>query len=73
MMGNGRLLPRIIRLREAPSYLGMDRNRFNVEVRPFLTEIPIGQQGVGFDRLIWRPGQMTISSATGVPVNREES
>ena len=43
--------PRIIRLRDAPNYLGMDRNRFNAEVRPFLTEIPIGVQGIGFDRL----------------------
>jgi hypothetical protein len=29
----------------------MDRNRFNAEVRPFLTEVPIGTQGIGFDRL----------------------
>jgi hypothetical protein len=29
----------------------MDRNRFNAEVRPHLTEIPIGKQGIGFDRL----------------------
>jgi len=43
--------PRIIRLRDAPAYLGMDRNRFNAEVRRFLTEIPIGKQGIGFDRL----------------------
>jgi hypothetical protein len=45
------LQPRIIRFRDAPTYLGMDRNRFNVEVRPYLTEVPIGKQGVGFDRL----------------------
>jgi hypothetical protein len=45
------ILPRIIRFRDAPHYLGMDRNRFNAEVRPFLTEIPIGTQGIGFDRL----------------------
>jgi hypothetical protein len=44
-------LPRFIRLRDAPEYLGMDRNRFNAEVRPSLTEIPIGVQGVAFDRL----------------------
>jgi hypothetical protein len=42
--------PRIIRHRDAPGYLGMDRNRFNTEVRPHLTEIPIGKQGIGFDR-----------------------
>jgi len=45
------MTPRIIRHRDAPSYLGMDRNRFNAEVRPNLTEIPIGKQGIGFDRL----------------------
>jgi hypothetical protein len=45
------ILPRIIRFRDAPRYLGMDRNRFNSEVRPFLTEVPIGKQGIGFDRL----------------------
>jgi len=45
------ILPRLIRLRDAPQYLGMDPNRFNEEVRPYLTEIPIGKQGIGFDRL----------------------
>jgi len=43
--------PRLIRFRDAPDYLGMDRNRFNAEVRPALTEIPIGTQGIAFDRL----------------------
>lgn len=43
--------PRLIRLRDVPTYLGMDRNRFNAEVRPFLIEIPIGEQGIAFDRL----------------------
>jgi len=43
--------PRLIRLRDAAAYLGMDKNRFNVEVRPYVTEIPVGSQGVGFDRL----------------------
>jgi hypothetical protein len=37
------ILPRFIRLRDAPAYLGMDRHRFNYEVRPHLTEIPIAQ------------------------------
>lgn len=44
-------LPRLIRFRDAPFYLGMDRNRFNAEVRPYLTAVPIGQQGIAFDRL----------------------
>ena len=43
--------PRLIRLRDAHTYLGMDPNRFNSEVRPSLTEIPIGSQGIAFDRL----------------------
>ncbi|MCW8966033.1 MAG: hypothetical protein OQK82_05010 [Candidatus Pacearchaeota archaeon] len=29
----------------------MDRNKFNAEVRPFLTEIPLGKQAIAFDRL----------------------
>ena len=45
------LLPRLVRLRDAPHYLGMDRNRFNRDVRPHLTNIPIGRQGIAFDRL----------------------
>jgi hypothetical protein len=42
---------RLIRVRDAPRYLGMDKNRFNAEVRPNLTEMPIGKQGRAFDRL----------------------
>ena len=50
-MSNIHLLPRLIRLRDAPTYLGMDRHRFNQDVRPNLTEIPMGTQGIAFDRL----------------------
>jgi hypothetical protein len=42
---------RFIRLRDAPSYLGMDKNRFNRDVRPHLCAIPIGTQGIAFDRI----------------------
>jgi len=45
------ILPRFIRLRDAPRYLGMDERRFNAEVRGALTEVPIGAQGIAFDRL----------------------
>ncbi len=45
------VVPRLIRFRDAPRYLGLDRNRFNADVRPNLTEIPIGRQGIAFDRL----------------------
>ncbi|MGO9119038.1 MAG: hypothetical protein ACLQPD_15695 [Desulfomonilaceae bacterium] len=47
---SGQILPRLIRLRDAAHYLGMDPNRFNAEVRPNLIEIPIGKQGIAFDR-----------------------
>lgn len=50
-MSNLSILPRLIRLRDAPTYLGMDRHRFNKEVRPSLTEVPMGTQGIAFDRL----------------------
>jgi hypothetical protein len=28
----------------------MDRNRFGREVRPYLVSVPIGSQGIGYDR-----------------------
>lgn len=34
-----------------PNILGMDKNRFNKEVRSLLIEIPIGKQGIAFDRI----------------------
>ena len=43
--------PRLLRLRDAPRYLGMDRHRFNVDVRSYVTEIKIGNNGVAFDTL----------------------
>jgi len=45
------ITPRFIRLRDAAHYLGMDKNRFNAEVRPTLIEIPIGDMGIAFDRV----------------------
>lgn len=34
------MTPRFLRMRDAPAYLGMDREVFNAAVRPGLTEIP---------------------------------
>jgi predicted DNA-binding transcriptional regulator AlpA len=45
------ITPRLIRLRDAPQYLGMDKNRFNREVRPYVELIRIGTQGIAFDRI----------------------
>ena len=67
-----RPLPRIIRFRDAPFYLGMDRNRFNAEVRPFLTEVPIGTQGIGFDRLDLDAWFEDYKSRNGRPARKGE-
>jgi len=41
--------PRLGRYRDASACLGMDRNRFDSEVRPALIEIPIDQRRIEFD------------------------
>ena len=48
---HAQIAPRVIRHRDAPAYLGMDRNRFDAEVRPGVTEVAMGQRGIAFDRL----------------------
>jgi predicted DNA-binding transcriptional regulator AlpA len=45
------LQPRFIRARDAHGYCGMSRSLFNEVIRPTLIEIPIGRQGIAFDRL----------------------
>jgi hypothetical protein len=62
-----------VRFRDAPGYLGMDRNRFNTEVRPFLTRIPIGQQGIAFDRLELDAWVEDYISRNGRPAKRSET
>jgi hypothetical protein len=59
--------PRLIRLRDAPYFFGMDKNRFNREVRPFLTEIRIGKQGRAFDRLEMEAVAEDYKSRNGRP------
>jgi hypothetical protein len=48
---SGTVLPRFIRHKDAPAYLGVDRNKFNAEIRPRLVEIPLGTRSLAFDRL----------------------
>ena len=43
--------PRIIRVSKAHLYLGMCREVFSKDIRPYLTEFRIGRIGKGFDRL----------------------
>jgi hypothetical protein len=44
------LQPRLVRLKDAPAYLGVDKNFFNREIRPCLTEVRLGAR-VSFDLL----------------------
>ena len=71
-MNDSPLLPRLVRFRDAPFYLGMDRNRFNAEVRPQLTEIPIGTQGIAFDRLELDAWVEQYKSRNGRPAQRKD-
>ena len=64
--------PRVVRFRDAPAYLGMDRNRFNAEVRPLLSEVPIGTQGIGFDRLELDAWFEDYKSCNGRPAQKGE-
>jgi hypothetical protein len=59
--------PRLIRLRDAPAFFGMDKNRFNRDVRPHLTEIIIGKQGRAFDRLEMEAAAEDYKSRNGRP------
>ncbi|MCX7207513.1 MAG: hypothetical protein NT086_16330 [Proteobacteria bacterium] len=45
------ILPRLIRKSDAPAYLGMNKNEFTKTVEPNVVAVPIGIQGVAFDRL----------------------
>ena len=73
LTGSRALLPRLIRLRDAAYYLGMDRNRFNTDVRHFLTNIPIGRQGVAFDRLELDAWVEDYVSRNGRPAERSKT
>ena len=63
--GNVVLLPRMLRLRDAPAYLGMDRNRFNAEVRPASRRSPSGSRASRSTGSSSTPGWTTTSRSTG--------
>jgi len=69
-------MPPFIRLRDAPTYLGMDKNRFNRDVRPRIPMIRIGVQGVAFDRLdldAWADDYKSRNGCHDARSNRRES
>lgn len=41
-------IPRLIRQKSAPGYLAVDKNKFNAEIRPYLTEIPLGAKSLAY-------------------------
>lgn len=43
--------PRFLSYKDAVLYCGFGKDRFDVEVRPMLTEIPRGKRAILFDRL----------------------
>ena len=66
------LQPRILRAGIAPCYCGMSRAVFDQEIRPYLVTVPIGVQGLGFDRLdIDRALDEYISRRGRAVVNRQ--
>ena len=65
---NEKVKPRLLRFRDAPGYLGMDRAFFNKWVRPHVTEAQLGKQGVLFDRLeldAWADDYMRCNGRPG--------
>lgn len=45
------MLRRLYRRRDAAAYLGASVYTFDRLIRPYLTQIPIGEKGVAFDRI----------------------
>lgn len=48
----------------------MDRNRFDDEVRPYMIEIPIGIQGLAFDRIDLDAWADHYKACSGRPAER---
>ena len=65
------IIPINIRLKDAPFYLGMDKNYFNTDVRPYLTEIPIRKQGIAFDRLELDAWAESYKKRVGIPPTKK--
>jgi hypothetical protein len=64
------ILPRIIRMRDAPFYLGVNKNFFNSEIRPYLSAIKIGIQGIAFDRYEMDAWVDEYKKFNGKPANK---
>ncbi|WP_262964300.1 hypothetical protein [Methylobacter psychrophilus] len=58
-------------MRDAPFYIGMNKNLFNAEVRPLLTEMTIGDTGIAFDRLELEAWVDDLKSRSSKPGTRK--
>ena len=57
--------PRVIRHKDAPTYLGVNINYFDRNIRPDLPEIQFGPQMIGYDKIdLDRDGWTIIRPAT---------
>ncbi len=72
MKGKTTITPRLMRFRDAPRYMGMDRAAFNKMVRPHVTEAPIGKQGVVFKTLELNSWADDYMERNGRPGNRSD-
>ena len=71
--GGGMITPRVIRHCKAPAYLGMCKEVFERDVRPFVPEVPVGNKGVGFDRLDLDAWFEQHKRRNGRPAKKEQS
>lgn len=69
------MLPHFICLRDATGYLNMNIHRFNHEVRLYVSQIRIGQQGITLDRLdldSWADKHKQPKGALVAPTQRSQ-
>lgn len=66
------MLNRFYRREDAARYLGMSTYLFDQEARPYLTEIPIGKQGIAFDRVELDEWADDHIAANGRPARKED-
>lgn len=63
-MRRDQILPKILRHRDAPGYLGMCREEFNKTVRPFVAEFRLAPKALGLTGTNWMPGPMPTLQLT---------
>ena len=66
-------MPRVIRMSQAPAYLGMSEPHFNVHVRPYLVEVRDARSMISFDRLDLDAWWEQHKQANGKPAKEIQS